>query len=307
MLKILYYLSAMFAPKSLINSKLISLLALPLFAWFVLPFSKESKETSAPENINLALRRTGDLLLRTSGDNTSQIPPVEQVNPDVWRLKLDSEFCYEYLPHLLQTSLDLYNIKQPYKVTVRRCENNLIDLGYHQLDFLMTKSVPCQGRDMSEGCHYITISFIKNEDHKSLWNVKIGVVLFFGIFLTFLIRYVRQKNKLSDVNITDSNWLMFGNSRLNVTNQTLVCGNEHHTLTYRESKLLHLFVTNANQILERDFILKQVWEDEGVMVGRSVDVFVSRLRKKLMADPKVNISVVHGVGYRLETMKQMSD
>ena len=73
-------------------------------------------------------------------------------------------------------------------------------------------------------------------------------------------------------------------------------------LTYREAKLLHLFVKNQNQLLERSFILENVWADEGIQVGRSIDMFVSRLRKFLRADPTLRLVAVHGVGYRLETV-----
>jgi DNA-binding response OmpR family regulator len=51
--------------------------------------------------------------------------------------------------------------------------------------------------------------------------------------------------------------------------------------------------------LERRFLLEQVWEDEGIMVGRSLDVFVSRLRKKITC-PAIKIVAVHGIGYRFE-------
>ena len=83
-------------------------------------------------------------------------------------------------------------------------------------------------------------------------------------------------------------------------NLILVSGSTSFNLTYREAKLLSLFIGNKNQVLERDFILKSVWEDEGIIVGRSVDVFVSRLRKMLSTDSLVKISAVHGVGYRME-------
>ena len=63
---------------------------------------------------------------------------------------------------------------------------------------------------------------------------------------------------------------------------------------------MHLFVTHANQILERSTIIEKVWADEGVLVGRSVDMFVSRLRKMLKDDPTIQIVAVHGIGYRLE-------
>ncbi len=87
---------------------------------------------------------------------------------------------------------------------------------------------------------------------------------------------------------------------MDIANQLLYVGNTKQNLTYREAKLLQLFIKHQNQILERDFILKSVWEDEGITVGRSIDVFVSRLRKLLQEDSSLKIAAVHGVGYRLE-------
>ncbi|MEQ1745508.1 MAG: winged helix-turn-helix domain-containing protein [Saprospiraceae bacterium] len=95
-------------------------------------------------------------------------------------------------------------------------------------------------------------------------------------------------------------WLSFGNSRLDSTNQLLVCGSTRHELTCREAKLLHMFATQPDQLLKRGHILQQVWADEGILVARSVDVFASRLHKLLRNDPSVRIVAVHGVGYRLE-------
>lgn len=94
--------------------------------------------------------------------------------------------------------------------------------------------------------------------------------------------------------------LRFGQSCLDVSNQMLTVGGQVHHLTYREAKLLRVMVNHANEVMERDRILGLVWEDEGVTVGRSVDVFVSRLRKLLVNDPLIKIASVHGVGYRME-------
>ncbi|NBP70070.1 MAG: winged helix family transcriptional regulator [Cytophagia bacterium] len=55
-----------------------------------------------------------------------------------------------------------------------------------------------------------------------------------------------------------------------------------------------------NEPITRDQLLKEGWEDEGVIVGRSLDVFISKLRKKLIKDPKVQITNIHGIGYKLE-------
>jgi DNA-binding response OmpR family regulator len=127
--------------------------------------------------------------------------------------------------------------------------------------------------------------------------------LFLGGFIYWKRKNLTQKNDPKNVIETAfSDKIIFGNSSLNFSNQLLNAGNTEHKLTYREAKLLKLFVDNANQLLERDFIMKAIWEDEGITVGRSLDVFVSRLRKMLQADANVLIVTSHGVGYKLQVV-----
>jgi two-component system, OmpR family, response regulator len=94
--------------------------------------------------------------------------------------------------------------------------------------------------------------------------------------------------------------IKFGNSVLNTTNQTLRTEGVETQLTFRELKLLQLFYQHKNKLLEKDFILKSVWGDDVIIVGRSVDVFVSRLRKLLKDNPSVKFTNVHSVGYRFD-------
>lgn len=91
----------------------------------------------------------------------------------------------------------------------------------------------------------------------------------------------------------------FSTFSFDTENQLLSVNTTQHQLTYREAKLLDLFCKNANQLLSREIIHQYVWGDEGLMVSRSLDVFVSRLRKFFKQEPKVKIASVHGVGYRL--------
>jgi len=285
--------------------RFLPLFALPVLAWMMLSTPGETSQDFSPEKVNLALRRTADELLRQSGDSTSRIPAVQRVGSDIWQLRLEQPFNYEQLPALLQASLDLHDIRRPYQVAVRRCADDAIDLGYHQLDFLENGSVPCGGRAMPEGCHFIEIMFAKNGGKMPFWVSKTGWLLLLALAGLAGFRFFR-KRKLTAAPLGaagEKDWLSFGNSRLDVAGQMLVCGGVEHALTFRETKLLRLFAANPDQVLERDFILQQVWADEGVLVGRSVDVFVSRLRKKLALDSSVGIVAVHGIGYRLETGK----
>lgn len=272
---------------------------LPALAWMLpLPAPKQ-----APDKVNLALRRTGDALLRLSGDTLSRIPAAKQLAEQVWQLRLNQSFAYDHLPELLQQSFDEYGIHRPYTVAVRHCDNDLIDLGYHSLDLLVNngEGVPCRGRAMPEGCHYLEVSFLDGQAWLPVWGMKLLLVLgLYGLVLAWWMLQQR-KNRLNTPGAIDPTaWLSFGRSQLDVSGQVLACGGMRSSLTFREAKLLRLLVENQNQLLSREHILAQVWADEGVLVGRSLDVFVSRLRKKLAIDPSVSIVAVHGVGYRLE-------
>lgn len=256
----------------------------------------------SPEKINLALRRTADALLRLSGDSTSRIPAIEQKGNSVWQVRLEQTFNYDQLPALLQSSLDVHGIKRPYNVSVRRCDDGSIDLGYNYLDFSENNGVACRGREKPVGCHYIEISFLSDLNSNPLLVEKglFFLVIIGGIAGFWLFR--RQKIKPLPAEKDTTNFKIFGNSQLDVTNQILLCNGVKHSLTFRETKLLLLFVTHSGQLMERDSIIQQVWADEGVLVGRSVDVFVSRLRKKLADDTSVVLAVVHGIGYRMEVL-----
>jgi DNA-binding response OmpR family regulator len=79
----------------------------------------------------------------------------------------------------------------------------------------------------------------------------------------------------------------------------LTCGNETHSLTHREAELLAYLCSHSGAILKRDDILNKVWGNDHFFSSRSLDVFISRLRKLLKADPEVKIENIHNIGYRL--------
>lgn len=84
------------------------------------------------------------------------------------------------------------------------------------------------------------------------------------------------------------------------TNMTLQSLNTKVSLTQKEANLLKLLCLNMNKLLTRDHALKTVWGDNDYFFGRSMDVFITRLRKYLKDDPNVSIQNVHGTGFKLE-------
>lgn len=90
-----------------------------------------------------------------------------------------------------------------------------------------------------------------------------------------------------------------GSFMFDLTKQELRSKDQVVGLTTKETKLLRLFCMNKNQVIHRDLIQKAIWEDEGYFVGRSMDVFISRIRKMFRDEPSVNLVNIHGVGYKL--------
>ncbi|WP_167605079.1 response regulator transcription factor [Maribellus sediminis] len=81
--------------------------------------------------------------------------------------------------------------------------------------------------------------------------------------------------------------------------QTLSDGDESVKLTTKESELLKLLCQNANKVLERNYALKSIWIDDNYFNARSMDVYITKLRKHLKDETSVEIINVHGKGYKL--------
>jgi len=92
-----------------------------------------------------------------------------------------------------------------------------------------------------------------------------------------------------------------GGYTFSLSTETLHYGQEHIALTAKETTLLKIFLRYPNEVIDRNLLLKLGWEDEGVITGRSLDMYISKLRKILARDESVSIKNVHGKGYCLRT------
>ena len=83
-------------------------------------------------------------------------------------------------------------------------------------------------------------------------------------------------------------------------NQILSISGKEKTLTKKEAQILRLLYKYKNQVISREIILKGVWGQDDYFVGRSLDVFITKLRKYFAEDPRILISNLHGVGFKFE-------
>ena len=111
---------------------------------------------------------------------------------------------------------------------------------------------------------------------------------------------VRIHALLNRVELKQSkNNIVIGKYIFNYTKQTLVFQEEIQPLTHREAELLYHLSEKSNTILDRSRTLKKIWGDDDFFNARSMDVFITKLRKKLKKDSSIQIVNIRGYGYKL--------
>lgn len=113
-----------------------------------------------------------------------------------------------------------------------------------------------------------------------------------------ILKRIEQKRSLEGNNIIEIGSYIFDNERLTLNNK-----NHVQQLTEKEASLIEYLYLNHNQLLRRDQILMSVWKKDDYFSGRSMDVFISRLRKYFNSDPKISIESVRNIGLEFKIEK----
>ncbi len=256
----------------------------------------------------LAVRQVGHDYLRAMGDSTSLIPAVREREDGSLVLPLGRCIDYDDLLAACTLAMEQYGIRQAYTLALEDYISGEIFLGSLIYPFPTEfDAVACGGRDQEDRLANISITF-ERED-KAATPTGFYWLGGFGFFLLVAAPLVGRMTAIrpADVPANASVAVVVGEpqalfitptSYLNETALLLSIDGDEQDLTYREAKLLTYLANRPNEVLSRTDIHDAVWGEEGIITGRSLDVFVSRLRKKLAAADEVEIQTVHGVGYR---------
>lgn len=114
-----------------------------------------------------------------------------------------------------------------------------------------------------------------------------------------VLRRTQSKNSPGSQNIV----FTIGQHTFDYTSHLLISNGNERRLTKREAELLHLLCLNMNRILRRDIALKTIWGEDDYFMGRSMDVYITKLRKMLGTDPDVSIVNIHNTGFKLDVKK----
>jgi DNA-binding response OmpR family regulator len=268
-----------------------------LLTWLLGSYSYAQNDDN-DKHIEVSLRMIGHQVLLSYNDSISRVLPIIKEN-DRYKISFESEF--EFIPEELVATIDRVvketNLATQYIVEVEQCENREVVYSFKMNEVDKSDIVPCQSRTQTQSCYnlYFTlIEPIKLDETNNLLSY-IGVLFLFILVSSFLFFAWKRKNR----NSNDPNLIPLGAYHFDKRNTELLIEHQRIELTSKEADLLLLLYNTANTTVEREVILNTVWGDEGNYVGRTLDVFISKLRKKLEFDSKLKIVNIRGVGYKL--------
>lgn len=266
-----------------------------------LSFSVNFFAQSSEQELKVALRTVAHEFLVQLEDSTSRILPIKKIG-DRYLVEFEKEFSFEPDFLMLATfkAMEKFNLQESFVVEVEGCDSNYVVHSFIANFKDSNEDIACKLRESPASCYqfYFTVienkalinSYVSEEKYNSWWWVAVAVLIIISCLLFI-------KSKKHKVNKTNS--IKIGKFQFDPKGMTLNLEAQTIDLSTKEADLLKLLYENENKTLEREQILNLVWGDEGDYVGRTLDVFISKLRKKLEADPTVKIVNVRGVGYRL--------
>jgi hypothetical protein len=268
---------------------------------------------AADPQMLVALRTIGHELLLRSADSTSRVLPVQHHSTGYTvQFGADLQVDTDSLVQIVHRAMARTRHTNGYLVEVRQCATMQVVYSYEIDQHHAPDAVACRTRPLPTDCYTVTVMpgpmlalttlpatapgstpVPDEEQPHSLMLGLSALVLVGATALFFGVRMAAMKKAVPSAIIA------IGQYRFDAHQMLLMHGDQREELTGKEADLLLLLHSAVNTTLERDVILRHVWGDEGDYVGRTLDVFISRLRKKLEADPTVRIINVRGIGYRL--------
>lgn len=268
---------------------------------FVLVIPK-ANAASNEQLIKVTLRSIGHEFLLQLDDSTSRVLPIEK-KAGRYSIRFENEFSFEPDALLLSTQKVLQASKSndSYIVEVEKCGSNEVIYSFKASLSQEDNLTPCKLRELPLDCYVFYFTAVDvpllNPEPESGSNAamrKIYLLLIMLLGAGILFYFWRRKNKQK----VNADLIHIGQFQFDQKAMKLMMKARSIELSSKESDLLFLLFSNENKTLEREYILKVVWGDEGDYVGRTLDVFISKLRKKLEADASLKIVNIRGVGYR---------
>ena len=255
------------------------------------------KEDIPEKHLEVVLRDLGHQLLLTAKDSSSRVMPVKKLNEHTYQVSFQNHvgFVSDTLINLVQRTFQKNAPATDYILSLRNCKENETVFAF-EINNQTGNVTPCRGRKLEVGCYVIEIELLKTNKFNSAWLLLLIIPL--GFLAYYLKDRFRKKEETAST-VDNADYIPLGNFKFYTANNVLESEHKTISLSEKETKALKIFAENINQIVDREKLMKEIWEDEGIVViSRNVDVLVSKLRKKLSDDNSFKFINVHGRGYK---------
>lgn len=279
-------------------NKIEKFVVLVLFSVFCLQAVANKKSEIEKDREEVIMRKIGHEILLKSNDSTSIIRPI--VNEDgKYRIQFGSNFGFqpEDFVAAIDSIIKSSHLNESYLVQIEKCESAEVVYSY-EVDILsptpFSEEIACSTRPLPKDCYEVVIQFFRKKESKS--NTGIVFLLVGMVFLILGITVFRKKKAKV---LLDKNKIKLGDYLYDPKKMVLIRKEKTIELTSKENELLSLLNKYANETVSKETILNKVWGDEGDYVGRTLDVYISKLRKKLENDSSIELKNIRGIGYKL--------
>ncbi|MEA5257464.1 winged helix-turn-helix domain-containing protein [Arcicella aquatica] len=247
----------------------------------------------------ILLRRIGHELLLQSGDSTSRVLPIKKIAENEYQISFENDLTFQTdsLVNTTQRLLAKDPLADDYVVKVLNSSNSSVAYGYAISKNKKDDIVACRGRKQPRASYMINIKFKSSSINTVKNEFLLGGLPFLALVGFIFLKSAKPRRTFPDGQNTDM--LTLGSVLFDAKNRKLMINGKTIDLTGTETRVLLIFALSPNETIERSRLQKEIWEDEGVIVGRSLDMFISKLRKKLEFDPEVKILNIRGKGYKL--------
>jgi hypothetical protein len=280
-----------------------------LVCFAVVSFAPLLAQKSSTESHNIvSMRLIGHRVLLSIGDSTSRVLPIQK-EEGKYKIQFETDITVnpDSLERVISSVITEKQISQHYIVEVANCNTNEIVHSF-EVGKANQEMLPCRGRIQPNDCYFLLVTLLdpvqpitqQSANETPVWqqaNYRTGVIV--ALFVLLLLGGISYLLKKRQSEVLNANLISIGAYKFDQLNMELLLKKERVELTSKEVDLLLLLYNSANTTVERDVILNSVWGDQGDYIGRTLDVFISKLRKKLEADANIKIVNIRGVGYKL--------
>ncbi len=236
-------------------------------------------------------------------DTMSERATIEKRSSNLYYVSTNSRLSNKEIDTLVEKEFKARNLELDYEIGIYNAEDDSLVYGSYvkaSETRLLTHS-KCEESDAINKNFAILFPTRKNYIFAQTDILLIVFVLL--VTFSWIYFYFTNQTKTSAVAVASNNHIRISDSCLDYHNQSLEVQDATYRLTHKENQILKLLFENPNQVINREVFLETIWEKDGFFVARSMDVFISKVRKYLSTDQKIKIENLRSIGYRLHVRK----